>query len=62
MDKTVKTIKIAHIYCSSIERTYYGKKIKPSVESSLKGVRGKPFFPRKFSPQNKPFKKIFPIN
>jgi hypothetical protein len=26
------------------------KKIKPSVESSLKGGRGKAFFPRKFSP------------
>ena len=41
MDFHYKNRISANIYCSFVERNYYGKKIKPSVESSLKWGGGK---------------------
>jgi len=43
----------ANIVLSLVERANNDKKIKPEFESSLKGVRGKAFFSRKFSPRKK---------
>ena len=40
----------ANIVCSTVERSYYGKKISPQVSKFLKdGVRGRKAFFKKFS-------------